>query len=67
MTTTIEIQVPSLASSIFIDARDQTIPGSLSLAPGDGKKRDPGNEVEDFSSRSLGDANYSTLYSTAQM
>lgn len=30
-------------SSIFIDTGDQTIPGSL--APWDGKKRNPGNEV----------------------
>jgi len=48
MTTKIEIQGPSLTSSILSDSSDQTIPGSLSLslgAPGDGKKRDPGYDV----------------------
>ena len=32
--------------SIVIIARDQTKPGLSSLAPGGGKMRDPGNEVE---------------------
>ena len=40
----------SLLRPRFWDARDHTIPGSLSLslAPGDGKKRGPGNKVGDF-------------------
>ena len=48
---------PYLASSIFIDARDQTIPGclSLSLAPWDGKKRGPGNEVKQWYAWQLDD------------